>query len=311
MPSDVGEQSGQPRHLALVGPTACGKSVLAVEVARELGDIEIVNADSMQVYRGMDIGTAKPTALERAGVPHHLIDVVEPCEEWDVARFVREALQVLQDIESRGHRALFVGGTGLYVHALVDRLSVPARQPGVAKRLEAEPTSSLYARLLSADPAAAARISPANRRRVLRALEVTLGSGRPFSSYGPGVAAFPPTRWRLAGIWLPRDEVRRRIEARFLAMLEAGLLVEVKKLVACPGGLSRTARQALGYRELLAHIEHGLPLDEACRLAVARTRRFARRQRMWWRRDPRIRWFGAAKDPISVLAALLGEWRQA
>lgn len=311
MPSDVGEQSGQPRHLALVGPTACGKSVLAVEVARELGDIEIVNADSMQVYRGMDIGTAKPTALERAGVPHHLIDVVEPCEEWDVARFVREALQVLQDIESRGHRALFVGGTGLYVHALVDRLSVPARQPGVAKRLEAEPTSSLYARLLSADPAAAARISPANRRRVLRALEVTLGSGRPFSSYGPGVAAFPPTRWRLAGIWLPRDEVRRRVEARFLAMLEAGLLVEVKKLVACPGGLSRTARQALGYRELLAHIEHGLPLDEACRLAVARTRRFARRQRMWWRRDPRIRWFGAAKDPISVLAALLGEWRQA
>jgi len=311
VPSDVGEQSGQPRHLALVGPTACGKSVLAVEVARELGDIEIVNADSMQVYRGMDIGTAKPTALERAGVPHHLIDVVEPCEEWDVARFVREALQVLQDIESRGHRALFVGGTGLYVHALVDRLSVPARQPGVAKRLEAEPTSSLYARLLSADPAAAARISPANRRRVLRALEVTLGSGRPFSSYGPGVAAFPPTRWRLAGIWLPRDEVRRRVEARFLAMLEAGLLVEVKKLVACPGGLSRTARQALGYRELLAHIEHGLPLDEACRLAVARTRRFARRQRMWWRRDPRIRWFGAAKDPISVLAALLGEWRQA
>jgi tRNA dimethylallyltransferase len=297
--------------LALVGPTACGKSALAVEVARELGDIEIVNADSMQVYRGMDIGTAKPTALERAGVPHHLIDVVEPCEEWDVARFVREALHALQDIESRGHRALFVGGTGLYVHALVDRLSMPAREPRVARRLEAEPTSALYARLLSADPAAAARISPANRRRVLRALEVTLGSGRPFSSYGPGVAAFPPTRWRLAGIWLPRDEVRRRIEARFLAMLEAGLLVEVKKLVACPGGLSRTARQALGYRELLAHIEQGLPLDEACRLAVARTRRFARRQRMWWRRDPRIRWFGAANDPISVLAALLGEWGRA
>jgi tRNA dimethylallyltransferase len=188
---------------------------------------------------------------------------------------------------------------------------MPAREPRVARRLEAEPTSALYARLLSADPAAAARISPANRRRVLRALEVTLGSGRPFSSYGPGVAAFPPTRWRLAGIWLPRDEVRRRIEARFLAMLEAGLLVEVKKLVACPGGLSRTARQALGYRELLAHIEQGLPLDEACRLAVARTRRFARRQRMWWRRDPRIRWFGAANDPISVLAALLGEWGRA
>ncbi|MGC8627461.1 MAG: tRNA (adenosine(37)-N6)-dimethylallyltransferase MiaA [Acidimicrobiales bacterium] len=297
--------------MALVGPTACGKSALAVAVAKELGDIEIVNADSMQVYRGMDIGTAKLAVLERAGVPHHLIDVVEPCEEWDVARFVREARYALQSIESRGHRALLVGGTGLYVHALVDHLSVPAREPRLARRLDAEPTSELYARLLSVDPAAAARISPGNRRRVLRALEVTLGSDRPFSSYGPGVAAFPATNWQLAGIWLPRDEVRRRIEARFLAMLEAGLLAEVKKLVAHPGGLSRTARQALGYKELLAHVEHGLALDEACRLSLARTRRFARRQRMWWRRDPRIRWFGAANDPIAVLPALLREWGQA
>lgn len=311
MPREALSLSSPPRHLALVGPTACGKSSLAVQVAKELGDIEIVTADSMQVYRGMDIGTAKPTAVERSDVVHHLLDVAEPYEEWDVARFTKEAGRAVQEIEDRGHRALFVGGTGLYVHALVDRLRVPARQPQVARQLEAEPTGALYARLLSVDPAAAARIGPGNRRRVLRALEVTLGSGRPFSSYGPGVAAFPPTTWRLAGIWLPRDEVRRRIEARFSAMLEAGLLLEVEKLAKHPGGLSRTARQALGYRELLAHVELGVALDEAVRLAVARTRRFARRQRMWWRRDPRVRWFGATRDPLTVLPALLGEWKPA
>jgi tRNA dimethylallyltransferase len=298
-------------HLALVGPTACGKSSIAVGVARALGNIEVVTADSMQVYRGMDIGTAKPSVAERAGVPHHLIDVVEPSEEWDVARFIKEARRVLGEIESRGHRALFVGGTGLYVHALVDGFGVPGRQPNVAGDLGTQATSVLYARLASLDPAAAARIDPGNRRRVLRALEVTIGTGRPFSSYGPGVGAFPVTSWRLAGVWLPREVMRHRIEGRFADMLEAGLLAEVEKLLAHPAGISRTARQALGYKELLAHFELGMPREEAVRLALTRTRRFARRQRMWWRRDPRIRWFGAVENPLAVVPALLGEWKAA
>jgi tRNA dimethylallyltransferase len=283
-----------------------------VPVALALGDVEVVTADSMQVYRGMDIGTAKPAVAERGGVRHHLIDVADPSEDWDVARFVREAREVVRGIEERGHRALFVGGTGLYVHALVDALALPGRFPVVAAELEAEQdTGLLYERLQVLDPSGAARVDAANRRRVLRALEVTLGSGRPFSSFGPGVGAFPATGWRLAGVWLPRAIVARRVEHRLRSMLEAGLLDEVRTLASRPGGLSRTARQALGYRELLAHVETGLPLQDAIAEALRRTRHFARRQRMWWRRDPRIRWFGSADEPLAVLPALLGEWGQA
>jgi tRNA dimethylallyltransferase len=295
--------------LALVGPTACGKSALALRVAEKLGDVEIVSADSMQVYRGMDVGTAKPGPEERAAVAHHLIDVADPCEDWDVARFIAAAAQVIADIESRGKRALFVGGTGLYVHAVVDGFTVPGQWPEVRHQLEAEPdTVALYHRLAALDPTAAGRIAPANRRRVVRALEVTLGSGQPFSGYGPGVASFPATTWRLVGIWLPRRVVAARVESRFQAMLGAGLVAEVESLARRPAGLSRTARQALGYKELLAHVDGGMPLAEASALAVRRTNQFARRQRMWWRRDPRVRWFGAAENPLEILPALLGNW---
>jgi len=293
----------------LVGPTASGKSALGVMVALQLGDIEIVTADSMQVYRGMDIGTAKPTPEERAGVTHHLIDVADPSEAWDLTRFVSESNRVIAEIASRGKRALFVGGTGLYVHALVDRFAVPGRWPDVAAELEqTRSTSELHRRLAELDPPAAARTGPVNRRRVLRALEVTIGSGRPFSSYGPGVGAFPPTTWRLAGVWLPRQVVAGRIERRFAAMMKAGFADEVRALVGRPAGLSRTARQALGYRELLWHVEGGGALDDAVTHAVQRTRQFARRQRMWWRRDPRVRWFGAPENPLAILPALLGDW---
>jgi tRNA dimethylallyltransferase len=210
---------------------------------------------------------------------------------------------------SRGKRALFVGGTGLYVHALVDSFAVPGRWPEVAAELEqTASTSELHRRLAELDPPAAARTGPVNRRRVLRALEVTIGSGRPFSSYGPGVGAFPPTTWQLAGVWLPREVVAGRIERRFAAMLEAGFTDEVRALAGRPAGLSRTARQALGYRELLSHVEDGVALDEAVIQAVHRTRQFARRQRMWWRRDPRVRWFGAPENPLAILPALLGDW---
>jgi tRNA dimethylallyltransferase len=278
-------------------------------VALKLGDIEIVTADSMQVYRGMDIGTAKPSPEEQSGIRHHMIDVADPSEAWDVARFVSEAKTVIAEIAARGKRPLFVGGTGLYVHALVDGFAVPGRWPEVAAELEqTASTSELHRRLAELDPPAAVKTGPVNRRRVLRALEVTIGSGRPFSSYGPGVGAFPPTTWRLAGVWLPREVVAGRIERRFAAMLEAGFADEVRALASRPAGLSRTARQALGYRELLSHVEDGVALDEAVVQAVRRTRQFARRQRMWWRRDPRVRWFGAPENPLAILPALLGDW---
>lgn len=298
------------RPLALVGPTACGKSALAVLVAQELGDVEIVSADSMQVYREMDIGTAKTPEAERGGIVHHLIDVADPAGSWDVVSFAAHARRAMAEIEGRGRRALFVGGTGLYLHALIDEFAVPGRWPDLWHELEEQPdTLALHRRLEELDPVGAARVEAGNRRRVLRALEVTLGSGRPFSSFGPGVDAFPPTKWRLAGVWLPRAVLAHRIDARLAAMMDAGFLEEVRSLAGRPGGLSRTARQALGYRELLGHLAGDTPLGDAVAEAARRTRRFSRRQRMWWRRDPRVRWFGAPENPLAVLPALLGDWK--
>ncbi|HEX6596824.1 MAG TPA: tRNA (adenosine(37)-N6)-dimethylallyltransferase MiaA, partial [Acidimicrobiales bacterium] len=241
------------RHLALVGPTASGKSALALELARALGDVEIVSVDSMQVYRGMDIGTAKPTAAEQAEVPHHLLDLAEPSEDFSVKRFQQAATEALAAIEARGHRALLVGGTGLYLNAVVDGLNVPGSWPALREELEGHAATpagvgALYRQLATADPTAAARIEPANARRIVRALEVTLGSGRRFSSFGPGVGAFPPSRFRMAGVWLPRGVVAARIEARYTDQVRHGFVDEVAALAQRP--LSRTARQALGYREL-------------------------------------------------------------
>lgn len=298
-----------PRHLALVGCTASGKSALALEMARRLGDVEIVAVDSMQVYRGMDIGTAKPTLAEQAEVPHHLLDLVDPDEEWTVTQWVAAARHAVDAIEDRGHRALLVGGTGLYFQALVDGLRPPARYPEVRSELEADPdTSSLYRRLAQVDPAAAGRIDPSNRRRTIRALEVTLGGGRPFSSYGPGLTSYPETSWRIAGLWLPRPVVASRIGRRLSDMMDAGLVEEVDRIRKA--GMSRTARQALGYKEILDHLEGGTPLDDAVAATERRTRAFARRQRVWWRRDPRIAWYGTAENPFAVMSQLLGNWKR-
>jgi tRNA dimethylallyltransferase len=304
------------RHLALVGCTASGKSALALAIARALCSaddgppVELVSVDSMQVYRGMDIGTAKPNAVERAEIPHHLLDLVDPDDDFTLTRYQAAASTALAEIEGRGHRALLVGGSGLYFQAVVDRLNPPGRYPEVRAELEAESDSRvLHRRLSELDGAAASRIEPTNRRRALRALEVTLGSGRPFSSFGPGIGAFPPTPFRLAGILLPRPTVSQRIEARFAAMVAAGLVEEVMGLAERPSGLSRTARQALGYREVLDHLEGGVLLADALDQAVRRTRAFARRQRVWWRRDPRITWYCSSDNPFAVLPALLGDWR--
>ncbi len=296
-------------HLALVGPTASGKSTLAAEVARRCPTLELVSVDSMQVYRGMDIGTAKPTPAERTEIPVHLIDLADPAEEFTLTRFQGAARQVLAAIEERGHRALLVGGTGLYVRAVVDDLDVPGQWPAVREEIEREPdTGVLHRRLAERDPVAAARMTDANRRRVVRALEVTVGSGRPFSSFGAGLDTYPPTRFRLAGLWLPRPVVSARIAARLAAMVDAGLVEEVRRLAARPGGLSRTAAQGLGYREVLRHLRAECSLEEALVEAVRRTRAFARRQRVWFRRDPRVAWYGTAENPLALLPALLGDW---
>ena len=296
--------------LALVGPTASGKSALALALARRRPGTEIVSVDSMCVYRGMDIGTDKPDAAARAAVPHHLLDLVDPDEEFTLGRFQAEAERAMDRVAGRGGRALFVGGTGLYLRAVVDGLSVPGRFPEVAAVLEQEAdatggVAALHERLARLDPVAAARMAPTNRRRVVRALEVTIGAGRPFSSFGPGLEAYPPTPYVLVGLAFDASVHDRRIEQRFAEHLRLGLLDEVRALSQRPAGLSRTARQALGYRELLAHVEDAVPLDNAVEEAVRRTRALARRQWAWFRRDPRIHWLDPAGD---LLGQLLERW---
>ena len=258
----------------------------------------------MQVYRGMDIGTAKATPAERATVPHHLLDLADPGDDFSVAAFQTAGQAALAAIAARGHRAVLVGGTGLYLRALVDGLRLPGRYPSVRAALEAEAdTPALHARLAGLDPEAAARMEPGNRRRVVRALEVTLGSGRPFSSYGPGLDAYPPSPVVHVGLRPPLDVLDRRIEERVLTMVADGFLDEVRRL---PRPLSRTAAQALGYRELLAHVDGDLTLDRAVADTILRTRQFARRQLRWFRRDPRVHWWDTGSRPPDAL----GDWRR-
>ncbi len=303
--------------LALVGPTASGKSSAAMRLAPALG-VEIVSVDSMLVYRGMDIGTAKPTPGEQAAVPHHLIDLAGPDEQFDLTSFLAAAAEAIAGIEARGHRALLVGGTGLYYQAVVDGLTPPGRDAALWDELDAraeDGLEDLYAELARLDPVAAGRIEPANRRRVVRALEVTLSTGRPFSSFGPGLFAAaaahgPGLRVRRIGVWLPRPVTSGRIAERVAAMARQGLVDEVRRLAAGPAGLSRTARQAIGYQEILEHLDGRMSLEAALGRAADRTRALARRQRMWFRRDPRITWLGTAENPLAVLPALLATWNE-
>lgn len=260
-------------------------------VAQTRNDVELVTVDSMQVYKGMTIGTAKPTVIEQTQIRHHLLDVCGAEEDYTVARFQRDCLAALADIEARGKRAILVGGTGLYLQAVTDDLELPGRYPEVRAQLETEPdTGSLYSRLEHADPLAASRMEPTNRRRVVRALEVTIGSGRPFSSFGPGLEDYPDAPFAIFGLDIDRTILDRRIADRYEQQMADGFLAEVASLRASPLGMSRTARQALGYAELLDHLEHGTALDEAVATAVTRTRRFARRQQRWFGRDPRVHW---------------------
>lgn len=266
----------------------------------------------MSVYRGMDIGTAKSTPAERGSIPHHLVDVVSPSHDFTVSQFRDRVFAILDEVEGGGGTPIMVGGTGLYVQAVVDNFTMPPQFPEVVIELEKEPnTGVLWDRLHELDPVAAAKMQPNNRRRVMRALEVCLGSGQRFSSFGPGVDAFPPTRFALAGLEIARDRMDARIDARYEQQMANGFLDEVRGLLESPTPLSRTARQALGYRELIAHVEGEHSLDEALEIAKKRTRRFARRQQRWFRRDPRIRWFDSESDDlVDQVAKWWGEQRE-
>lgn len=265
----------------------------------------------MQVYRGMDIGTAKPSLDERARVPHHMIDIADPAEDFSVARFQAEARAAIAGVEARGNRALLVGGTGLYLRAVVDDLRFPgedrALRDAIDARYEGEAALALaYSDLQARDPVAASRIEPGNRRRIVRALEVMELTGRRFSSFGAGFGAAPEpvVPVRIAGLSVDRAVTAVRIEDRVAGMAAAGLVDEVRRLAAAPW--SRTARQAIGYKEVLDHLRGLVGEDDAFAETVARTRRFARRQLAWFRRDARIEWFGdgtkTPPDPATVVA---------
>ncbi|MFM1790155.1 MAG: tRNA delta(2)-isopentenylpyrophosphate transferase [Actinomycetota bacterium] len=296
--------------VVVLGPTASGKSDVAMSAALAAGNTHIVACDSMQVYRRMDIGTAKPTVADRTAVTHHGLDLCEPGERYTVSRFVDDVTAARGSIRAVGARELIVGGTGLYLTAITDGLTMPGEWPEVRAELEADPdTASLFARLSELDPVAVTRMEPNNRRRIIRALEVCIGSGEPFSSYGEGVSTFPDNGVTYIGIRWQRDALRERIARRVHMMVGAGLVDEVRGLLAEPGGLSPTAVQALGYKEMIDHLEGRIPLADAVADVILRTQQFAVRQERWYRRDPRIRWVDVDRDPAGevtpfVLAAL-------
>lgn len=289
------------RVLAVVGPTATGKSDLAVALAQRLGG-EIVNADSMQLYVGMDIGTAKLAVDERGGVPHHLLDVWPIAKSAAVAEYQAMARATIAGITARGHLPVLVGGSGLYLRGALDRLEFPGESPQIRARLAAEldevGAGVLHARLADLDPAAAEAILPSNGRRIVRALEVIELTGRPFTATMPGFESV----YDAVFIGLDRADLDERVERRVHAMMASGFLDEVRGLL--PSGLrsSPTAGKALGYAQLLAVLddqgELTGDLDDAVATTVRATKRFVRRQRSWFRRDPRVHWLDAAAPDV-------------
>ncbi|MEV8607732.1 tRNA (adenosine(37)-N6)-dimethylallyltransferase MiaA [Amycolatopsis sp. NPDC051373] len=291
-----------PRPVAVVGPTATGKTALAVELALALGG-EVVNADALQLYRGMDLGTAKATEAERRGVPHHLLDVLEVTETASVAAYQRDARRVIEDLLAAGRVPVLTGGSGLYVQAVLDDLKFPGTDPAVRARLEAEATergtATLYARLAEKDPVAAAAILPTNTRRIVRALEVMELTGEPFSANlpKPGPARYGTV---LVGIDREATELDERVDLRVARMFEAGLVDEVRVLEARGLREGKTASRALGYQQVLAEFDGEGDFAAAAAATAQATRRFVRRQRSWFRRDKRIQWFDGASPDLAA-----------
>ena len=286
--------------IAVVGATTAGKSDLAVDLALELGG-EVINADSMQLYQGMDIGTAKLTEAERRGVPHHLLDVWDVTQVASVAEYQDLADGVIADIEKRDKVPVLVGGSGLYIRAALGELDFPGTDETIRERLEAELAQQgpgpLYELLRIQDPIAAANILPSNGRRIVRALEVIELSGRPFSATMPGYDGGRPAIQ--LGVQVDRAELDRRIEARVDRMWAAGFEAEVRHLAEHGLRDGKTASRALGYQQMLRHLDGELTLDEARDETARATRRFARRQESWFRRDPRVRWLGPGEGLLA------------
>ena len=301
--------------IAVVGATATGKSGLGIALARALGG-EIVNADSMQLYRGMDIGTAKEPEAAWQGVPHHLLDIWPVTQAANVADYQKLARAAIGDIIARGRVPVLVGGSGLYIRAALDDLNFPRTDVGTRGRLESElaevGAAALHARLAGLDPAAAEAILPSNGRRIVRALEVIELTGQPFSASMPSYRQVRPGPKTIQlGLTLPRPELDQRIAARVDRMWQAGLEAEVKGLVEQGLRDGKTAGRALGYQQLLRHLDGELTLDQARDETVRATRRFARRQESWFRRDPRVRWLDAGQPAPTLLAEALAATRSA
>jgi len=282
------------RHIALVGATGTGKTALAVKLAGTIADLELISVDAMAVYRGLDIGTAKPSGADRDNYRWHLLDIVDPQEEFSVSTFQTLFQEAISDIELRGKRAVLVGGTGLYHRAIIDNLQLPPRYEDIAeelrqKWLKPQGPEDLYELLVKLDKDAADLILPNNMRRIIRALEVTLGSGKPFSSFGPGLKTYEPNNIALFGLYADRQDLNERLAKRLDAQLGAGFIDEVKMLYQS-GPVSKTAGQAIGYAEIFEYLNGQATLEEAKDKILKRTRTYAKRQESWFRRDPRLHW---------------------
>jgi tRNA dimethylallyltransferase len=304
-----------PTPIVILGPTAVGKSALALELARRRGG-ELVNADAFQAYRGLDIGTAKPTARERAEVPHHLVDVLDPGERWSAGAFAAAARQEVADIARRGRLPIVVGGSGLYLRALLDGIAeippVPSTvRETLARRLASEGLVSLRRELERLDPELAARLAPGDPQRTLRGLEVAIATGVPLTAWqraaprGAVATSSAPLAARRFGLTLPRAVLYDRIAVRVRRMAELGWVEEVRRLLARGVDPRCPAFQAIGYREIVEHVAGELPLETALARAITATRQLAKRQLTWFRRDPGVEWLDAATADAG-LARILG-----
>ena len=301
---------GMPPIVAVVGCTASGKTGLSLDLAEALGG-EVVNTDAMQVYRGMDIGTAKLPADERRGIRHHLLDLLDVTEPLSVADFQLRARATIEQLRGAGTTPVLVGGSALYTRAILDRFEFPGTEEAVRDRWEAELAAvgpgELHRRLAELDPTAAARILPDNGRRIVRALEVIEITGEPFSAALPQMEYADPATVQV-GLAIDRAALDHRIEQRVEQMFAAGLVGEVERLLGQGLADGRTASRAIGYREVAAYLAGELSLDAARERTVIATRQFARRQDAWWRKDPRIRWvpFDADDRVTQAIAAVRG-----
>ena len=294
--------------IIICGPTATGKSDLALEVAEKFNG-EIINADSMQLYRGMDIGTAKLTMEERRGIPHHLLDILTVDQDASVAQYQGLARAAVDQIRERGKSAIIVGGTGLYIKSIIDEMNFPETDPALRKRLEDEAellgTAELYSRLRVLDPEAAAAIEPANTRRIIRALEVIEVTGEPYSANLPSDTSLRYPDALHFGLAMDRANLAPRIEARVHRMFEQGLVDEVRSLIGQGLLEGATAQRAIGYAQVISFINGVISLEQAIEETIVATRQYVRRQETWFKRDQRIQWIGEGQPRLTTIAEQL------